>query len=83
LKRYKKDGSSKEMHIFMTPDLKELMAKRPKNQGIKQQWRLPIHQIRETIFEYKDKNKYSQSVFAKSGGLFKKSNEKIDFFYKN
>ena len=61
------------MHIFMTPDLKELMAKRPKNQSIKQQWRLPIHQIRETIFEYKDKNKYSQSVFAKSGGLFKKS----------
>lgn len=61
----------------MTPDLKELMAKRPKNQSIKQQWRLPIHQIKETIFEYKDKNKYSQSVFAKSGGLFKKS---ISFF---
>ena len=65
------------MHIFMTPDLKELMAKRPKNNSIKQQWRLPIHQIKETVFDYKDKNKYSQSVFAKSGGLFKKS---INFF---
>ena len=61
----------------MTPDLKELMAKRPKNNSIKQQWRLPIHQIKETVFDYKDKNKYSQSVFAKSGGLFKKS---INFF---
>lgn len=72
-KLYKKNGSGKEMHVFLTPDLKEIMAKRPKGQAIKQQWRLPIHQLKETKFDFKEKNVYNQSVFAKSGGLFTKS----------
>jgi hypothetical protein len=61
------------MHLFMTADLKEIMAKRPKRKEVKQQWRLPIHQIRDIKTDYKDKLQYNQSAFAKSGGLFKKS----------
>ncbi len=62
------------MHVLMTPDLKEIMCKRPKKSQVKQQWRMPIHQIKETRFDYtKEKNLWNQSVFAKSGGLFKKS----------
>ena len=78
-KLYKKNGSSKEMHVFLTPDLKEIMAKRPKGQAIKQQWRLPIHQLKETKFDFKEKNVYNQSVFAKSGGLFTKSKLNLIF----
>ena len=61
------------MHVFMTPDLREIMCKKPKTTQIKQQWRLPINQIKDAIWDYKDKKKFDASVFAKAGGLFRKS----------
>eukprot|EP01017_Pseudomicrothorax_dubius_P033031 TRINITY_DN4381_c0_g2_i1.p1 TRINITY_DN4381_c0_g2~~TRINITY_DN4381_c0_g2_i1.p1 ORF type:complete len:792 (-),score=241.84 TRINITY_DN4381_c0_g2_i1:183-2519(-) len=67
IKLYKGDGEVKEMHLFMTNDLRELLAKRPKHNSIKQQWRLPIHQIMEIKSGYDER-----TGFAKSTGLFGK-----------
>jgi len=44
VKIVKKDGERLEFHLFMTPDLKEIICKKPKKDAkIKQKWRLPLH----------------------------------------
>lgn len=68
IKLYKKDGHCKEMHMFMSNDLKEILAKRPHKPEIKQQWRLTVHQIKSLQMGYDAK-----SAFDKHGGLFRKS----------
>ena len=63
------------MHLFMTNDLKEILAKRPKRATIKQQWRMGIHNIKEINEGYDEK-----SPFAKHKGFFKKSNHNFNIF---
>ena len=72
---YKRDGSSKEMLVFVNSDFKEIMCKNPnsKEKIIKQHWRLPISQIKNLISDYPDAKKFNVSVFAKAGGFFSKS----------
>jgi len=67
---YKKDGATKEMHLFMTNDLKELLAKRPKRTEIKPHWRLGVHVMKGIVSGYDEK-----TAFAKHKGLFKKKPE--------
>lgn len=43
---YKENGDKKVMHIFLTPDLQEILAVRPGTKQIKNQWRIQMHQIR-------------------------------------
>ena len=67
LKIYKKNGDSKEFHVFLTNDLKEILCKKPKENKIKQKWRLPAHSIKgiQTTFN-------NDSPFARSKGIFTK-----------
>lgn len=69
IKLYKKDGTCKEMHMFLSNDLKEIIAKKIRGNEIKPQWRIAVHQIKTMTLGYDDK-----SGFAKAGGMFKKSN---------
>ena len=78
IKLYKKNGDAKEMHLFMSNDLKEILAKRPHKPEIKQQWRLTIHQIKSLELGYGEK-----SAFHKSKGLFRKSNTKLLMLFAN
>ena len=61
------------MHLLLTPDLQEIMARRPKSDKIKKQWRMAIHVVKELKVDYKtNKKEFGQSPFVK-GGFFKKS----------
>lgn len=70
-KIYKNDGSRKEMHVFCTPDLKEIIAKRPKRQTIKNNWRIQLQSIQE-ILDFTEKQEFIKSSFYKHKGIFKK-----------
>lgn len=62
------------MHIFCNPDFKAVFAKRPLKKGEKKYlYRISIENIKETIFDFSNKELLAKSVFAKSGGLFRKS----------
>ena len=62
------------MHIFCNPDFKFILAKRPlKKEEKKNTWKISVENIKETIFDYSNKEVFHKSVFAKSGGLFRKS----------
>lgn len=69
VKLYKTNGSAKEMHLFMTNDLREIVCKRPNKSEIRPEWRVKVHQIKSLTVGYDAK-----SPFAKHTGLFKKSN---------
>ena len=45
-------------------------------------WKISVVNITEAIFDFTDKDVFSKSVFAKSGGLFRKSSTLIHFFNK-
>lgn len=70
-KVYKQNGSRKEMHVFCTPDLKEIIAKRPKRQTIKNNWRIQLQSIQE-IVDFTEKEEFVKSSFYKHKGIFKK-----------
>jgi hypothetical protein len=75
--RFKNDGNTKEMLVFVTPDLKQIMAKRAKRKKTKRPWNLECDKITSLIFDYTNQELFSHSIFSKSGGIFKKSNFKI------
>lgn len=67
------------MLVFVTPDLKQIMAKRAKRKKTKRPWHLEAEKITSLVFDYTNHEIFSHSIFAKSGGLFKKSNFKKVF----
>lgn len=71
----KNDGERLEFHIFLTPDLKEIICKKPKNDNIKQKWRLPIHLVKGIDAGIKK----GDNFLVKKGLFWKKPNEKECF----
>jgi len=71
--RYKNNGDCKNMHVFCNPDFKAILAKRPMKKEEKNLWKIDVAHIKETVFDFSEKDLFSNSVFAKSGGLFRKS----------
>lgn len=65
---YKESGGTKQFHFFMTNDLKEFVCKKQNAASIKNNWRLPIQQMKGINTGYD-----SKSAFNKTKGLFAKS----------
>ncbi len=61
-------GEIVDFHLQMTPDLKEIICKKPTTQIIKQKWRIPIQSLKGIIAGIKQGD-----AFSKKGGLFSKS----------
>ena len=62
------------MHISCNPDFKSIIAKRPKKKEEKKNtYKISLANIKETIYDYSNQQIFTKSVFAKSGGLFRKS----------
>jgi len=78
VKIVKKDGEKLEFHLFMTPDLKEIICKKPKNPTIKQKWRLPLHQVKGVTAGIKKGDNFE----IKKGLFWKRPNEKECFSIK-
>lgn len=41
------NGVQKKMHVFLTPDMKEVICKRPNRQQVKFHWRMHIKDIED------------------------------------
>jgi len=71
-------GEKKEMNIFISPDLDEIILQKPKTSIIKQKYRFPVSNIRLITKGYKEGD---GSNFLKKRLFFGKSNFQIKRIY--
>lgn len=66
------NGQQKKMHVFLTPDMMEVICKRPNRQQVKFHWRMHIKDIEDIkVYTNHKAQEFTSSGFGKYKNIFR------------